>query len=552
MKFSVHRIRHLALQIVRRGVQVFVPLLMLGTVYLSLYAHYRAAHALEDATQMPGTQGAILKKIDTRVSAMADPQKFLDDNKGTVWSMRLRLFDPKPDSRLGRLCAWVSQSTGGLDLSRPDLTDPLAAAEATAAGKRFYWPLVLSIFFPVLFTLLLGKVFCSWICPANLLFEITGKLRKLLRFAELPPPEVKFSRANKYVLLGMGLVVAGIVGLPIFTLIYPPAAISRLLHGWVFGASLTGVLVVLGAIGVFELVISPRWWCRTMCPGGAMYGLIGWPRLLRIKLHADRCTKCRECEPVCEPGLNPVIESSGIECDNCGDCIRKCPEQALYYSIGLPPLEKSGKSSVRPDAERGAGRGTGRGAKIGAALALAAALLGTPTAARAHHILGLPHYSYKENYPQAPVLEYPATTGPYSVLMQCYPGTPVPAKPANLVFDIKNIETGKRYDKPITVRVVQTFTFGTSEEVLAATEVPAYDVLYKLAATFPDDGEYVVEMTMDVEGQPETIGFLMIAGDPGADTSLVILTTCLGGLALFLITVRAVKKKRDRRKCLAP
>ena len=54
-------------------------------------------------------------------------------------------------------------------------------------------------------------------------------------------------------------------------------------------------------------------------------------------------------------------------------------------------------------------------------------------------------------------------------------------------------------------------------------------------------------MTMDVEGQPETIGFLMVAGDPGTATSVIVLMACLTGLALFLITVRAIKKKRDRR-----
>lgn len=169
-----------------------------------------------------------------------------------------------------------------------------------------------------------------------------------------------------------------------------------------------------------------------------------------------------------------------------------------------------------------------------------------PEAASAHHILGLPHYSYKENYPQVPVLEYPATTGPYDVLLVCYPGKPNPGEPANLVFDIKNSSTQERYERPITVRVLQTFTFGNNREILAATEVPAFDVLHKLSATFPEDGEYVVELTMDVEGQPETIGFLMIAGNPNATGSILIALGC--GLAVFLITVRAIKKKRDRRR----
>ena len=157
MSISGHKIRHTAVQILRRCAQLMVVALTLGMVYLSLYAHYRSAHALEDETEMTGLRGTVLAELDKRIGALDDPQAFLDRNKGTVWSSLLM----------------------GLDL-----TDPLAAAEAAAASRTVYPPLLLSILIPVVVTLLLGKVFCSWICPANLLLELTGKLRKLLRFAE--------------------------------------------------------------------------------------------------------------------------------------------------------------------------------------------------------------------------------------------------------------------------------------------------------------------------------------------------------------------------------
>ena len=509
----LHRIKHFAIQALRRSVQVLVVVLLAGMVYLSLYSHYRAAHAIDDEAALEGYRKTILLGIHDRVDKLEDPQEFLDDNKGTLWSMRL----------------------GGIDL-----TDPLAAAEAIAAAKTVYVPLLWSVLIPVVVTLLLGKVFCSWICPAGLLLEITGKLRGLLRLAELPPGEVKFSRANKYLLLVIGLVISAAAAAPLFALIYPPAAMGRLIHAWIFGTSLAGGLVLMGLIVAIEIVVSPRWWCRTMCPGGALYGLIGWPRLLRVRLDEDLCTKCRRCEPVCEPGLNPVVESYGIECDNCGKCVQVCPEKALRYSIGLPNLgAKQDQETDERDNSPAVSKATVSGI-------LLAALLLCPGVAEAHHILGLPHYSYKENYPQVPVLEYPASTGPYDVLFVCYPGNPLPGEPANLVFDIKNRTTGLRYEDPVVVRVLQTFTFGANREILAATEVPAYDVLHKLSATFPEDGEYVVELTMDVEGQEEVIGFLMIAGNPSATWSVLI--TLGGSLAVFLITVRAIKKKRDRRK----
>ncbi len=500
MKTAGHKIRHWGLQGLRRLVQISVIAVMLGMAYLSLYGHHRATFSLEDATQEPGVRATVLAQYDKRIETMDDPREFLGQNKGTVWSSLIF----------------------GLDV-----TDPLAATEAVAAGKTIYLPLLLSILPLAIVTLLLGKVFCSWICPANLLFEITGKLRGLLRFAEIPPAEVKFSPANKYVLLAVGLLIAAIVGLPIFALIYPPAALSRLLHGWIFGTPITGVLVVIGVIVVFELLVSPRWWCRVMCPGGALYGLIGWPRLWRVKLDAGRCTHCRKCEPACEPGLDPVTESHGIECDNCGECVKACPEQALRFSVGLPIVSARATRGVPP------------------LVILAACLFLAPAVAQGHHILGLPHYSYKENYPQAPVLEYPATAGPYSILLQSYPGVPNPGEQANLVFDIKNTETDKRYGQPIKVRVLQTFTFGENREILSATKDQLGDVLYKVYPTFPEAGEYVVELTMDVDGQPETIGFLMAVGNPSPTTSIIVTLGCV--LVVFLITIRAVKKKRDRR-----
>jgi NAD-dependent dihydropyrimidine dehydrogenase PreA subunit len=341
----------------------------------------------------------------------------------------------------------------------------------------------------------------------------------------------------------VGLLIATIVGLPIFALIYPPAAISRLLHGWILGTSVTGILVLLGLIGGFELFVSPRWWCRVMCPGGALYGLIGWPRLWRVKLDADRCTNCGECEPVCEPGLDPVLESDGIECDNCGACIRRCPERALRFTVAPPTLKTTNARSegVSPDGVSSAK--TSKAAKV---LTVLAVVLLIPATAHAHHILGLPHYSYKENYPQAPVLEYPATAGPYNILLQSYPGKPNPGEQVNLVFDITNTKTGKRYGQPVKIRVLQTFTFGENREIFSATKEQLGDVLYKVYPTFPEEGEYVVELTIDIDGKEEVIGFLMVVGNPSPATS--ILVTVIGALAVFLITVRAIKKKRQRRK----
>jgi len=496
-----HQLIHVFIQLLRRSTQILTIGALATLSFFSLYAHYHAARAIEDIQLMSGFKGKVLTYIDRVVSPMKDPMAFLDGFKGTLWSMRF----------------------AGIDLS-----DPLAAAELIATTKTFYLPFMASIIIPVLGTLLLGRIFCSWICPAQLLFEMANKFRAVLRFAEIPPANVSFSLKNKYIVLAVGLIVAVIVAQPLFALFYPPVVLSRLMHAWIFGTAFTGMLILMLVLITIELFVSPRWWCRTMCPGGALYALIGWPRLLRVKLHEPRCTQCGKCKAVCDPGINPVSDSYGIECTNCGECIKECPEKALYFSIGVPSLRKV------PHPKR----------KLISRAALPFVLVSTllnvlPPAAHAHHILGLPHYSYKENYPQAPTLEYPATSGPYDVLLTSYPGKPVP-----------NRETGNPYDHPITVRVLQTFTFGQSKTILKPTVCQPFEHPHKLSVTFPEDGEYVVELTMEVEGKPEIIPFMFNAGEPSATTSVLIAVGIF--LLVFIITVRAIKIKRTRRLGKAP
>ncbi|MCK5011726.1 MAG: 4Fe-4S binding protein, partial [Deltaproteobacteria bacterium] len=203
-----HQLIHVFIQLLRRSTQILTIGALATLSFFSLYAHYHAARAIEDIQLMSGFKGKVLTYIDRVVSPMKDPMAFLDGFKGTLWSMRF----------------------AGIDLS-----DPLAAAELIATTKTFYLPFMASIIIPVLGTLLLGRIFCSWICPAQLLFEMANKFRAVLRFAEIPPANVSFSLKNKYIVLAVGLIVAVIVAQPLFALFYPPVVLSRLMHAWIFG-----------------------------------------------------------------------------------------------------------------------------------------------------------------------------------------------------------------------------------------------------------------------------------------------------------------------------
>jgi ferredoxin-type protein NapH len=511
-KMTAHQKKHLVVQIIRDASRLSILALVVIVVYMSLYAHYRAARAMEDDQLLKGFSGAVLKQIHQRIERMEDPQAFLDQYKGTLWSMRL----------------------AGVDIS-----DPLAAAEMAAGSHSFHWPLWLSILIPVVMTLVLGRVFCSWMCPAGLLFEWGHKLRKLLRLAEIKPGDVQFSHKNKYIVLVLGLATTAVFALPVFTLIYPPAVVSRLVHALIFGTSVTGMLLILGAIIAIEVFVSPRWWCRTMCPGGAIYAMLSKPRVVRVALIPSKCTGCRDCEPVCPMGIYPVTKSESIECDSCGLCLKYCPDDALVFTTGLPGVSsrKKFKKSKMPKPKIPA---------IAASIAILLALLVPADVARGHHIIGLPHYAYKENYPQAPTLEYPASTGPFDLVMTSYPGRPVPGETANIAFYIKNRDSSQPYAQPVLVRILQTASFGNDKELIPTTEVQAFDRTHKISVTFPDDGQYVVELTMQVEGQKEVIPFLMVAGNPSASKSTLIGIAI--GLLAFVVVIRAIKIKRKRRE----
>lgn len=515
----------------RRLVQIASILLLLSLPVLSLYTHYKEARAIADLPADSWRSKAV-RTVDRFVGENKQRRELVDRTQGTFWSARI---------------AGVS------------LTDPLAGAEMLASSRTFYLPMLASLLIPLVVTLLLGRVFCGWVCPMNTLLELVDMGRKLLNFAEIRPADVKFSLKNKYVMLAAALLFAALVGMPFLAMIYPPALISRELHFYVYSASIgIGVYVII-AICAIELLISRRWWCRYVCPGGALYSLLGSLRLVRIRRDNNKCVECGDCVKACQFGLKPMlVETTNMECTNCASCIVSCDSDALRYSLVLPVLSSRG-SKMKTDStnieepdnnendDSTGGSPNGKSNVVGKATvgALLMCLL-LPTAVYAHHILGLPHYSYKKNYPQVPTLEYPATSGPYDILMTSYPGKPVPGQAAIIAFYIKDRNTGLPYGKPVTVRALETSTFGANKVIHEAATHEPFDNQHKYTIEFPKDREYIVELTMEVEGQPEVIPFLIVSGEPTATASVIV--AVVGGLLVFLIVVRAIKVKRDRRK----
>lgn len=244
-----------------------------------------------------------------------DPANGLDGIKGTTWS--------------GNFFGY-------------QISDPLSVVGQIAAGLTLYWPFIITALVPVVATIVFGRFFCGWICPATFLYELNTTLSLWLHRFGIKSGNRKFDRRLKYLVLAVGVVLSVITGSVLISALYPPAIIGRELYFSIaldgFGAGLVFFVITL----LFDLLVSRRGFCRYVCPGGALYSLLGHYRVFRIKRIVENCNDCAKCNAVCEFGLDPLHDDFGQECNNCSACIAVCPTNAMTFITSIKDVEFQG------------------------------------------------------------------------------------------------------------------------------------------------------------------------------------------------------------------
>ncbi len=319
---------------------VFSMLVLLPMLHL--YQTYVAAHAYD---LLAPSEKRLYDAMELLTSPfVSDPEKQLDAVKGTTWSGTLF----------------------GLKLS-----DPLAVVGQMAAGLTIYWPFLVTALIPIGFTVVFGRFFCGWICPATFLYELNSNIAGWLHWAGFRIGGRRFDKRIKYGVLALGVVVSAATGSIAFAAIYPPAIIGREIYYAValsgFGA---GAAFFAGTL-LFDLLVARRGFCRYLCPGGALYSLLGRYRLVRIRRIVESCNDCAKCNVVCEFGLDPLRDGFGQECNNCTACIAVCPTDAMTFVLrptDVPPqgpghLGRQYRRAMEKAAGEAAGRERDRGAR---------------------------------------------------------------------------------------------------------------------------------------------------------------------------------------------
>lgn len=218
-----------------------------------------------------------------------------------------------------------------------ELVDPaLAVGVAVSRGIDLTW--VWTVLPGLLLVVVLGRFFCGWACPYLPVLAASNAARFILTRVGFRLADAKVPRVTSRVLLVGCLVVGAFTGAQVIPLLYPPALIGREVFRAVFyGALGAGALVVGGAF-LFDTFVSRAGFCRSLCPGGAMFSVLGSLSPLKVKNDHAKCTDCTVCDVVCNLGQSPMTDQLDGGCERCGKCIAACPTQALSWSLAAPPL----------------------------------------------------------------------------------------------------------------------------------------------------------------------------------------------------------------------
>jgi polyferredoxin len=224
-------------------------------------------------------------------------------------------------------------------LSRPPGVEGFLPISALISLK--YWlqtgiineihPAGLFIFLAIItIGLFFKKAFCSWLCPVGTLSEALWMFGEKIFGKNLRPPKwLDFPlRSIKYLLLGFFAWSIWQMDVPALRgFIYSPYNKVADIKMYLFFANITTfslwTIIILMLLSVF----IKNFWCRYLCPYGALLGALSWLSPMKITRNSATCIDCELCTKACPANIS-VHRASKVwsdECTNCLACVQVCP-----------------------------------------------------------------------------------------------------------------------------------------------------------------------------------------------------------------------------------
>jgi polyferredoxin len=251
--------------------------------------------------------------------------------------------------------------------------DPLVGIGTLLSTRTVYAGLLWGLA-TVALTVILGRVFCGWMCPFGAMHQFLGYLsrRRKKLTEQLDANRFQPAQAVKYYILAFFLVAAIWMpggrlssGTPQIGLLDPLPLLHRSINLVLlplsdragFGLSPLPRYYeqawLIGAVFLAALLLNfwvPRFYCRFICPLGALLGLLSRFALWRIGRTEEGCTGCWLCERNCEGACEPTERIRISECVMCLNCLDDCRHEVLAYrtrpsaagEILLPDLSRRG------------------------------------------------------------------------------------------------------------------------------------------------------------------------------------------------------------------
>lgn len=273
---------------------------------------------------------------------------------------------------LGVHTGWGTYSSMGIDFVATIC--PLGAVESLAGSWSFVPRLVIALAVMCAIVLVVGRAFCSWVCPVPSLsaFFCSKKTRARIVRAQTQAAQASLERAeraalpagdgdgdapdaqlaparprldSRHAVLAAAAGSAAVFGFPVFCLICPiglTCAALVLLMRLVTVGELSWGLLAFPLVVVLEVVFL-RDFCGKFCPVSALMSLIArGNRTFRPRADREACLRrtegrsCHTCASVCPQHIDPhsdLGDVSSVECTRCGRCVDACPVKAVHLRL---------------------------------------------------------------------------------------------------------------------------------------------------------------------------------------------------------------------------